>query len=241
MSIDKWDECFTGINSIELNFEDLSRRSFASLTSSYLCLHEVTFSLQGKLNRVCCVQFYIYFSLLYSQFYSYITKPPSALFEISKPSSIIFKLCIFVTTLYLDSIYLLQIQRPPASFITWYSCSTTASLSIKCSLRPVAPHPRLQFLTDKTDRSDIHSFSQGGYLKCPTTAYFDFHFFSGNMNHYYQSLARSRHYNHSPPVICPALLDHLEFIILMHQCFILPFFPLLLWRLYWIPLALTVV
>ena len=119
MSIDKWDECFIGINSIELNFEDLSRRSFASLTSSYLCLREVTFSLQGKLNRVCLCSilhlflftlFLILFLILFihykTTFYLYITKPSSTLFEISKPSSIIFKLCIFFAAFYLDLIYL---------------------------------------------------------------------------------------------------------------------------------------
>ena len=130
MSIDKWDECFTGINSIELNFEDLSRRSFASLTSSYLCLHEVAFSLQGKLNRVClCSILHLFLFTLFlilflilsihykTTFYLYITKPFSTLFEISKPSSIIFKLCIFFTAFYLDSIYLLQIHRPLALYI----------------------------------------------------------------------------------------------------------------------------
>ena len=154
MSIDKWDECFIGINSIEMNFEDLSRRSFASLTSSYLCLHEVAFSLQGKLNRVCLCSilhlflftlFLILFLILFihykTTFYLYITKPSSTLFEISKPSSIIFKLCIFFTAFYLDSIYFLQIHRPLASYITWYSCSAAASLGINVhyNLRPRTP------------------------------------------------------------------------------------------------------
>ena len=107
-----------------------------------------------EINRVCLrsnlhlflfTLFLILFLILFihykTTFYLYITKPSSTLFEISKLSSIIFKLCIFFTAFYLDSIYFLHIHRPLASYITWYSCSAAASLGINVhyNLRPRTP------------------------------------------------------------------------------------------------------
>ena len=131
MSIDKWDECFIGINSIELNFEDFIKKK---LRFTYFFLFMLTrgcIFITREINRVCLCSilhlflftlFLILFLILFihykTTFYLYITKPSSTLFEISKPSSIIFKLCIFFTAFYLDSIYFLQIHRPLASYIT---------------------------------------------------------------------------------------------------------------------------
>ena len=108
MSIDKWDECFIGINSIELNFEDFIKKK---LRFTYFFLFMLTrgcIFITREINRVCLCSilhlflftlFLILFLILFRHY-----KPSSTLFEIPKPPSIIFKLCIFVTAFYLDSI-----------------------------------------------------------------------------------------------------------------------------------------